>query len=274
MLMQVRFLKTLVFTAVVFFMAGCVASGGFSGFERSLFNNTSRHTFVTSPEPVRAGTKSQRFEVRRGDCSDEDCGRDRERVEFRATNRFQMGDERWIAWSIYLPNDFIDISPTRLSIGQIHQNGGPRGTAYGMWSQPPLLQFDILNGIYSLVFHELSGSVDNVNDRGIRFPLTSVASMKGRWTDLVLHIRFGQTNGFAKVYVNGTLKADISSNLVRFIPNHFYWKHGVYRTGVSFYERASNAPIPTTVIYLDEIRLGTSRDEVDRQLNQKLPPVD
>ena len=62
--------------------------------------------------PVRAGEKSIRFEVRAGDCGKDkdggwnDCKKDRERHELSARYRVNKG-ERWYAWSIYLPENFI-----------------------------------------------------------------------------------------------------------------------------------------------------------------------
>ena len=64
--------------------------------------------------PVRAGEKSIRFEVRAGDCGKDkdggwnDCKKDRERHELSARYRVSKG-ERWYAWSIYLPKDFINV---------------------------------------------------------------------------------------------------------------------------------------------------------------------
>ena len=76
--------------------------------------------------PVRAGEKSIRFEVRAGDCGKDkdggwnDCEKDRERHELSGKYRVSKG-ERWYAWSIYLPNDFINVYPTSTMLAQFHQ---------------------------------------------------------------------------------------------------------------------------------------------------------
>ena len=73
--------------------------------------------------PVRAGQKSIRFEVRPGDCGYNDgwsdCDTDRERHEL--SGKRMSGGEWWYSWSIYLPKDFINIYPTKLALGQFHQ---------------------------------------------------------------------------------------------------------------------------------------------------------
>ena len=76
--------------------------------------------------PVRAGEKSIRFEVRAGDCGKDkdggwnDCKKDRERHELSGKYRVSKG-ERWYAWSIYLPEDFINVYPVSTMLGQFHQ---------------------------------------------------------------------------------------------------------------------------------------------------------
>jgi hypothetical protein len=45
-----------------------------------------------------------------------------------------------------LPKDFIDTYPTNTSLGQVHQYGGPTGTADGLASFPPLIQIDARQG--------------------------------------------------------------------------------------------------------------------------------
>ena len=63
--------------------------------------------------PVRAGNKSIRFEVRSGDCGEDedgewsDCKNDRERHELTAGGKkdYMSKGEYWFAWSIYFPED-------------------------------------------------------------------------------------------------------------------------------------------------------------------------
>ena len=50
-----------------------------------------------------------------------------------------------------LSKDFIDTHPTNTSLGQVHQRGGPTGTAGGLASFPPLIQIDARSGSFFLI---------------------------------------------------------------------------------------------------------------------------
>ena len=47
-----------------------------------------------------------------------------------------------------LSKDFVDTYPTNTSLGQVHQYGGPLGTAGGFASLPPLIQIDARQGYF------------------------------------------------------------------------------------------------------------------------------
>ena len=76
--------------------------------------------------PVRAGEKSIRFELRAGDCGKDkdggwnDCKKNRERHELSGRYRVSKG-ENWYAWSIYMPEDFKNVDPVSVILGQFHQ---------------------------------------------------------------------------------------------------------------------------------------------------------
>jgi hypothetical protein len=259
---------------LVLFSASAQAQGGFSGFERYLNNKSYAHFKVEAPHPVRAGVSSQRFELRSGDCGEDtgwnDCETDRERIELQANDLFYMGEERWIGWSVFLPMDFADVSPTKTCLGQIHSQGGPKGFGRGLPTSPPLLKFDIWEGVYVLTHPELSGTFHNIRNKERKTPLINLEQMRGRWTDIVLHVRFGKEDGFAVVYVNGEKKAELPRNLILYEPKNFVFRYGIYR---SFMGRSARS-IPTQIVYFDEVRLGETRKAVDLRMNSALPPVD
>lgn len=246
------------------------------GFKRSL--NVKPYAFEQVSTPVRAGLMAQKIEVRAGDCSKNtnwnDCTADRERMEFSSDEKFMMGQERWIAWSVYVPKSFVDVTPVRTSLGQIHQLDRPGNNNSKMPSIPPLLQFDIVNGQYVLRHHVLRGEFNNIVDETINYPLVSIETMRESWTDIVLHIYFGKKNGTATVYVNGQLKAKISKNLVSVSPSSFYFKYGVYRSFVSRYKMQKGTTIPTQIVYFDEVRIGKERKDVDLRMNKQLKAKD
>ncbi|NBV60760.1 MAG: hypothetical protein EBR73_06745, partial [Rhodobacteraceae bacterium] len=93
---------------------------------------------------VRAGTLSERFEVRHGDCfqisSDwNDCEMDRERAELSShdTKRFEPQSNIWIGWSLYIPRDFSMGYKMLTIAGQLHREGGPKVGVGKSRNMPP-----------------------------------------------------------------------------------------------------------------------------------------
>ena len=75
------------------------------------WNNISpyKHAFelVSSPHPVRYGKKSERFEVRDGDCGGSDCTNPRYRSEIgikKRKTKARIGQDIWYGWSFYNKN--------------------------------------------------------------------------------------------------------------------------------------------------------------------------
>ena len=229
-------------------------------------------------DPARSGIHSQRFQVAAGDCSGDpnwdDCATDRERMEAVVDRHLQLGDDAWIAWSIYLPDDFPDITPTQTSLGQIGQIGGPRGTDRGMPSVPPLLQFTAEDTTYNCVWHQLSGSRTAVRVSDQRLVLTTLAEMRGHWTDLLLHISLSKAHGHAEIWVNGEQRAAITDQLITMDVDSWVFKYGIYRSFVSRYQHKYGSSVPTQIAYFDEVRIGSSRDQVDPRSAVAPPPVD
>ena len=74
-------------------------------------------------------------------------------------------------------------------------------------------------------------------------------------------------------WVNGDKKVEVLESPIRFIPEKTYFKYGIYRSFVSRYKKFYGK-IPTQIVYYDEVRRGRSIEEVDRNINPKLKPVD
>ena len=79
-------------------------TGGFKYFEEALQAKPYAWTKVKAPSPVRAGQTSQRFELRDGDCEPDPvmCQVGRIQFELKSNLNLKLGDERWIAMSIFL----------------------------------------------------------------------------------------------------------------------------------------------------------------------------
>jgi len=251
---------------------------GFGGFQTLMPHPDRGWRLASAPEPIRAGAHSQRFEVDPGDCSSadgqDDCATDRERVQAEHQRRWHMGDEVWIAFSLYIPRDFKDIGPTPTHLVAVTQKDGPTGTVHDMFSRPPVAHISVRDGTLWLRWYKVSGSVTDYTDETQFYRLISVAQLRGRWTDWLLHVRFAKSDGFLEVYMNGDLKANVSRDLLQFDASSFGFAYGIYRSFVSRYQQQFHADPPRQVVYFDEIRTGATRSAVDLRSNANLEPVD
>ena len=211
--------------------------------------------------PVRAGEKSIRFEVRAGDCGKDksggwnDCKKDRERHELSGKYRVSKG-ERWYAWSIYLPKDYINVFPISTMLAQFHQEKkhviwmfkNKRG---GYWVE---------NGVPNY-----SVSTDLI---------LSNEQMLGKWNDILVNVNWtDKDDGFFKIWANDKLvyeyKGKTKSKGVK-----VYFKLGIYRSYISkWYEQVKyssdekwvkykNKKHPTQIVYYDEVRAGKTKEKV------------
>lgn len=247
-------------------------------FTRSLNDTSHGFNIVKFPNPVRLGHLSQRFELRSGDCSANinwsDCNTDRSRTEMSSKQKFYIGDEKWISYSIYIDKSFKELTPTKTSLGQIHQYGGPSGFAGGFPNNPPILQFNILNNNYVLYLHRLSGNFYNVDDDPIYYKIISLNDMRNKWTDILIHIKFDKNYSFLEIYANGKKVINHMNNFINFEPKYFYFKYGIYNSFISRYENKFKSKLPTLIVFFDEIRIGNTRHEVDYRTNKLLDPID
>jgi len=197
--------------------------------------------------PVRRGTQSQRFEVRPGDCgrsdrgSWNDCEKDRERSERRQIGYQTEGQTRWYGWSIYFPKDYPNIYPTKVALGQFHEEDSYRTT----------FMFQNSFGGYNLDAQTMSDDFQYI-------PLISKDDLRGRWHDIVVEYKLSSQlngDGYFRVWVDGELKADVKGRTTR--RNKVYFIYGIYR---SYLSRGKNH---AQVVYYDEIREGIKRSDVD-----------
>lgn len=259
---------------------------------------------IQDGHPVRSGKESIRFEVRSGDCESDnddsnwnDCENDRERHELSAGKKIDSmtKGEFWFSWSIYFPQDHINLYPLSNNYGQFHQKGGP-----------PVFMFKENNTGYTLI--RTIGDYDYDEKK-----LISKRKMPGQWFDILINARWSKKdNGFFKVWVNDKIKYDYTGPTMT--GKSVYQKIGIYRTGISRYinyknleviddclaENGTNQDfiiylnlqkkkirhndsvnlynkcknfykpikIPTTIVYFDEVRKGKSKASVNKNLNR------
>ncbi len=156
--------------------------------------------------PVREGEKSVRFEVRFGDCGKDkppgkwnDCKEDRQRHELQGKD---FKGKKWVAFSIYLPEDFKNIDPVKLAMGQFHQKGGS-----------PTLMFQ-----FNRYGYYVDRQLSNMTQQMVK--LLDVEDMIGKWNDILIHGNFTKKeSGFYKVWVNNELKYKYSGATTSGKPN-------------------------------------------------------
>lgn len=275
-------------------LAGCVSSGtdGLSGAEVNEISGNRPYSISTSRDYARVGDTSQRFELRHGDCRGYDCENDRQRIELGQpyqTENTSVGKPIWYGWSIYLPEDFQDISPANTLMGQVKLQGwrGP------MWS------LEVKRGALSLV-------IENAPNLGTDCPVVWLSNMRGRWTDIVVKADYRllpQEARSLEFWVNGQRSRCgwsgplINQQMLDLSPtNRLSFRYGIYNSYVSLWlsrnanrrvdadqfvdlhedsgliiRSPSNTPfsydwgveLPTLVAYYDTVRIGSSREAVD-----------
>jgi len=258
---------------------------------------------IKDGHPVRSGKQSVRFEVRSGDCEKNyyddsewsDCDNDRERHELSGGGDTMSEGEYWFSWSIYFPEDHINLYPLFNNYGQFHQKGGA-----------PVFMFKEDNHGYTL----LRTIDDNDHDEKV---LINKTKMLGNWFDILINAKWTKKeNGFFKVWVNDKLKYDYKGATMS--AKSVYYKFGIYRTGISRYINYKNldaiwgcfkekgytteentalftlnkkkighkismqiykkckdyykhTEVPTTIVYFDEVRKGKSKESVIKNLS-------
>ena len=253
----------------IFFTTELQAAERLSG-DRSL--STTSYGYKIVNDIVRAGDEAQRFEVRPGDCGEDDgwsdCDNNRERSEIslHENHSFFPGGNQWVAFSVYIPDNFKTSNQVSTTIGQIHQIGGPSGVAGSLPSFPPLIQLEARMNNYRACIHILSGSENNVSDECKYYNLLTISDMKGQWTDIQIHFDTTDNKSLIEVYVNNERKA-ILSDFVNFWPKSYYFKYGVYRGFVNKHP----GPMPIQTVWIDEVKMGGNQELV--ALN-KATPVD
>jgi len=178
------------------------------------------------------------------------CG---ERSEL-AMRRTAIGNTYWYGWSIYIPSDWQDaregydivnqwaIFPTKINMKKACGAAG----SYIAISKNTLT--------FAL---QRQGDTEEVTCT--KYPLMEVAEMRGKWVDLVMHVKWtGDTNGFLKLWMKSKnepyqLKINYTGSTYW---NHAktgpYFKMGLYKGDPDF---AGPAP---RYLYTAQYRLGNA----------------
>ena len=234
---------------VVLGLSACetVDRGSFGPFMRSLNNTSYGYAVIEDPTGSAPTELVERFEVRPGDCGSNsgwsDCANDRERSELSEKNkRSTLGTASWYGWSFYVPEDYVNIFPTKVALGQFHQEGSH-----------PVWMFQNSSGGYHLD--------DQVYGRTRRYyELINENDLRGKWHRIEVHAKWSKKeDGFFKVWVNGEQKVDYSGQTMT--GTKTYFKYGVYRSFMSRYKNAKGGnEVPGQLVYYTNVRRANSRE--------------
>lgn len=230
-------------------IAGCqtVDRGSFGQFDRSL--NTKSHGYEVVEDPTgKSPTQNvERFEVRSGDCGADsgwsDCAKDRERSELsQKGGRNPLGSTYWYGWSIYFPTDYPNISPTKVALGQFHQE-----------KSHPVWMFQNSSGGYHLD-DQVYGSTRQYHE------LIDESDLRGKWHRIEVHANWAKNDtGFFKVWVNGEQKVDYSGETIT--ASKTYFKYGIYRSYLSRYKATKGVDdVPTQIVYYANVKRAKTRE--------------
>lgn len=234
-----------------------VASGWGGSWLKSMENGYKSYGFQvvdgkTGPGP-RFGKKFIKFEVRPGDCGNnggwDDCANDRERHELSQTKALQKhGDEYWYSWSIFVPKDTPNITPTKVHLGQFHQKKNNV-----LW---------LMSWSYSgyKIDNQVPGNGRTVEARNI----IPRESYQGKWQDILIHVRWSHNDdGFFKIYHNHDLKYEHQGQTIAKGDRSFF-KFGIYRSFISRYKNLKGVKeAPKQIVYYDEVHRNRSLAKVD-----------
>lgn len=204
-------------------------------------------------EPVRLGPGALGFTLHPGDMAAK-----RNRAEIKLFDCGPVGRELWYAWSFLVPADYADTAdPTLFQImGQWHDLPDPRkGESFdGYPAHPPMV------AVYYGVRVGTPGFAIAYGLEGRQRELARTFIEKGRWIDLLFHIRWSRgADGFAEAWMDGRpltsperAEARLSGpNMYNDVPA--FLKLGLYR----------EAGFTTTNrVYFDELRIGPTRESV------------
>ena len=165
--------------------------------------------------------------------------------------------ERWISFSIFLPEDYQSVFPTRASFFQIYKKG----------LGPILMLRDIGNDLLVAKIME-TNSAEIISGKA---NLVNISEMLGNWTHFKIHLKYtDEADGFWKFYVNDELKYHIEGSTRGIVKskNGLYVKAGIYQTATDVYKKFHQKDIPTQTIYMDNIFVSKTEKKLIKLIDK------
>ena len=218
------------------------------------------------------GSKSFKFTLMPYDCGyykgGTDCGKivkggngGRARSEL-TSSKFPFtgkNHERWLSFSIFIPQHYKTVTPTSTSMFQIYKlDLGPTVMVRDMGGRLTVQLMDN-QGFYG------DGSIRNIKWGH----LATIKEMKDKWTHFKIHYKItDKEDGFWKFYTNGVLKIHQTGKTKGYeVPKEYYIKSGLYQTYVYAYKKMYSEDMPAQTIYMDNIFQAKIEAELDNIIN-------
>ena len=265
------------------------------------FQVDKNYPYQISEDVARLGKKSQRFELRHGDCeviskikndkefnkrlSDYHCSSFRERVQV-GSKEWKPGDDMWWGISVYLPKDFKpdqhNICTMLMQIKQYENNGPeiefmdsaenikeispnrPSQTRYKYALGHGVFAVGICGGEVGICVNKTWGPKMNTNYRCLNKVIGDMNRFRDSWVDFAFHYdtrNFENGESMLEIWVNGE-KVGRYANVTEHFPDTYRAQFGLYR---SQFQGKENGPKSTLVAYFDESRYGQNYKEVAPQ---------
>lgn len=259
-----------------------------------------RRGVVTAGDPVRRGNRSERFELRDGDCGGSDCANPRARAEIELDGDALpnvIGQDAWYGWSFYNESvpSFTKKNSLRLVFGQWTMGGTNRpifrfiqlGADEGDFANcdPSLCKTaNPTSGDLVVQLNDIAAAMswDSTENDGYVCRLFDLSERRGQWVDIIVNTNFSAGNdGYLRIWVDQRLVCNYSGPLVSAASlasgRPIAHRRGVYSSWTKRWAKAEKGRRkPNLIVYYDEFRAGEGMSEVDiRQLEAAaIRPVD
>jgi len=206
---------------------------------------------IADPTGEAPSATVEQFVLRDGDCRGLDCTTDRERVELierrtGADDGAIDGSSFWYGWSLYLPDDFDDLWPTRTRLGQFKEAPSSGGGK-------PVFMFAVKRG--GLYIEDGTGS-------GLK--IFELSDLLGKWTKFEVFIKWSKRSGAVAIYINDEPVFNVSGRPSLIEAERGRMQYGIYRAGISNYKSAHKTnTLPTQSVYYSNVKIGATRESIN-----------
>ena len=212
----------------------------------SIYSATSKPAGAPNP---RRGTRASKFSVLATDVYPCTPTANPRASVASPQSTFYEGDERWVAFSLFIPTNFPTVQRDFFMFSQVY--------GYPYSSEPPI-GFYLVSNYSRISFNGNYNAATKQAQSLVSLPVT-----KGRWLDFLLHLRISKTKsvGFVELWYNGH---SVTFNDGRTKHYEQTMLSGATRHDFSILSyRGRLSGFPEATIYFDQARVGTARSVVE-----------